>query len=136
MPAVMAIILYASLLWPNRIILFFLIIPMKMIVASLLIIAIDLFYCIIYFRTGFAPIPPVGACVGAFLIFRFEPAVEGFFLRLSKKQRRLKIRKEDEQRKKIDDILDKINRYGMRSLTRSEVKLLRKASKKLAGKRD
>jgi membrane associated rhomboid family serine protease len=128
---VMAAIVFFTLNFPKQAILFFFIIPMKVWMATVIILAIQVLYCMVYLTTGLAPVLPIAGAFFAYLFFKFEPVIGQIIWHMQR--RPLKpTRKADEDLAKIrievDMILEKISREGMGSLTKKERKILAKAS--------
>lgn len=132
--AIMGIIVIYALMWPNRIVWFFFIIPMKVWICVVILVAIDLLYTIKMLETGVANAAHLGGTFCGFAIYKLEPFIDGYFVRLEIGKARRIFSEEFGLRKKVDAILEKINKEGINSLTSKEKKLLEKASKKFARK--
>ncbi len=113
---------------PKRPILFFFVIPMKLMTAVLLSGGVLVFYCIISFHEGLSPASILGAGIAAFAIHNLAPRID----RWSQKRRTQigqdRILDDIELRRNVDQVLEKISREGMGALTRTERKILKRAS--------
>lgn len=127
--AIFGIMALYALMWPDRIILFFFIIPMKVWHAMLIFIVIDLFYMLSRLDTGVANAAHIGGALAAFLMVKGEPFLDNYLDRRASHGARKRFMREFETRKRVDEILDKINREGKENLTREEHNFLMKASK-------
>jgi membrane associated rhomboid family serine protease len=126
---VMGVLAIYALMWPNRIVLFFFIIPMKVWVCVLICVGIDLLYTISQLQTGVANVAHLGGAFCGFVIYKLEPVLDNYFSGLQTRSQRTKFLREFQLSCKVDAILDKINREGMASLSRTEKRILKKASK-------
>lgn len=125
-----------AMLWPNREILFMMIFPLK---AKYFVLILML---MIAFSQGgrIAHFAHAGGALGGFLFVRFFPFFRdatGGGLSLSRYLQKRKFRKYQEEmamhanaKERVDELLDKISREGMKSLTRKEKKFLNDASQK------
>ncbi len=125
----MAIICTAAFMWPDRPIMLFFVIPVKMIVACLIMIAINVFLALVYLNTGTALVASLGAVAASFIWFKTGPRLENLLLNLESASIKKRSQKDDRTKREVDRILEKISKDGMGSLTKYEVKLLKKASK-------
>lgn len=121
---------------PQRPILFFFVIPMKLISAVLLSGGILVFYCIISFHEGLSPASILGAGISAFAIHHLSPRLDRWA-----NQRRVQVGQDRilddiELRRNVDQVLEKISREGMGSLTRTERKILKRASDQTGPNKD
>ncbi len=113
---------------PHRPVLFFFIIPMRMITCVTLLGILCAFYCIIDFQAGLSPFSILGAAAAAFGAVKLEPRLDRLLERRSARRDRARLAEESEIRREVDRILEKISREGMGSLTRAEKKTLKRAS--------
>lgn len=130
-----ALLIAFAMVWPNREILFMLIFPLK---AKYFVIIIML---MIAFAQGdrVAFVAHIGGALAGFLFVRYfsffrNSILTSFSLsRFLQRRRFQKYQKEMElkqnSKEKVDELLDKIHKYGMKSLTRKERKFLNEASK-------
>lgn len=132
---VFGIITAYALRYPSRPILFFFVLPMRLITTVLISGAILVFYCLIYFQAGLSPFSILGAAVAAALMYKIEPKIDRWLEAAGTRQERHRLVEEVELRHEVDRILEKISREGMGTLTRQERKLLRKASESLGHER-
>ncbi len=124
-----------AMIWPNREILFMMIFPLK---AKYFVLILML---MIAFAQGgrVAHMAHAGGALGGFLFvkffsfFRNFPPIHFSFNDYFRRRRFKKYQEEMEFRQnskeKVDELLDKISKYGMKSLTKKERKFLNEASK-------
>jgi len=113
---------------PQRPILFFFVIPMKLMTAVLLSGGILVFYCIISFHEGLSPASILGAGMAAFAIHHLAPRIDRWTQKRRTEVGQDRILDDIELRRNVDQVLEKISREGMGALTRTERKLLKRAS--------
>jgi len=113
-PGFFAVLMTLALSFPRQPIRFFFLFPMKLIHSTLILMALDVYFCIKDFRTGAAPFASVGAAATAWAIFKINPAIDRWFFG---------------RRFKVDELLDKISREGIGSLTKEERRFLEKAGR-------
>lgn len=123
-----------AMVWPNREILFMMIFPMK---AKFFVVILML---MIAFSQGgrVAHMAHAGGLLGGFLFVRYFSFFRNFlnfdfsFSRYLQKKKFKKYQEEMEMRQnsqaKVDELLEKISRNGMKSLTKKERKFLNEAS--------
>jgi len=132
--AVMAVLVVYTLYYPNQTILFFLIVPMKLKHFTLIIIGIDLYYSMLYVSNGVANVAHLGGAAFGFLVVKAGPALEAYWQSLAERRERRVGMSRELERQRVDELLDKINREGMKKLTRRERRFLMEASKRYRGK--
>ncbi len=120
--------LVAALRNPSRPVLFLFVLPLRLITCVLLMGTVCLLYCALYRGNGVSPLPVVGAALAALAVVKLEPWIDGSMERAASRGERRRFLEEIEVRREADRLLDKISRQGMRSLTRADRRLLRKAS--------
>jgi membrane associated rhomboid family serine protease len=123
---VYGMLLLAALRFPDRPLLLLFVFPLRTLTGILLMGVVLIAFCAIYFPVA---VPPVlGAAVAAVCLERLEGRVdrwrEGRMLRLERNQFLAEI----ETRRQVDQLLEKITREGMASLTRRELRILRAGS--------
>jgi membrane associated rhomboid family serine protease len=128
-PGALAVICTSAFMWPSRTIRLFFIIPITMILACIIMVGINVFYALVYLNTGAAAVACIGAAAASFIWFKTGPMFERIVNRIEQSSLRKRSLMADRTRKEVDRILEKISREGMSSLSRSEVKLLKKASR-------
>ncbi|MBX3722512.1 MAG: rhomboid family intramembrane serine protease [Turneriella sp.] len=134
-----------AIYWPDRQIWFFFLFPLRMKFVALITGAIAIMYAISSAPFALAAAGHVGGLIAAGLILLLsggEPArLDRPFQRLAEMFRRVEVRStgksapraenSENLEVKIDAILDKISRGGMKSLTNEEKKFLRDASDRM-----
>lgn len=124
-----AVIIMAGLVQPTRMVMFFFMLPMKMIHANLIIVLITMLTCMPLFRIGLAPFATLGAVAAAVLIFKLEPRIDRWLDRRESRASRRRAEEAAAVKNRVDDLLGKISREGMQSLTASEKAFLERASR-------
>ncbi len=128
--AVMGVIACAALLWPDREVLFFFIFPMRLKYVVLIIVAIDVYYCLLgpgY--GGVARLAHLGGAFFGFTFLRLDKRIDHWLAAWVERGERGAIRRQEKMRKRVDELLAKISREGMPSLSRREREFLKKASR-------
>jgi membrane associated rhomboid family serine protease len=140
--AVLAVLIAFAVLWPNRMVLLWFLIPIKVKYLMMLIVGMDLLVVMAGASDGVAHWTHLGGALLGLVYMRGGGTV-GFLRRwaLGAKSRR-KDKKEEKDREEadklmdeVDRILDKINEVGMDKLTEKERKTLERASSRLSKKR-
>ncbi len=127
--AIMGLLAAYALLFPNRQILFFLIVPMKMKYFILIIIGVDFISGTNFLSTGTAHFCHLGGILAGFLYMFLSGRLGEFFLRLEEKMRAREAEKEQDVRNTVDALLEKIRREGIHTLSAREKRFLNNASK-------
>jgi len=131
--AVCAVLAAFATLFPNRIILVFFILPMKVKHAVLLFAAAEAIVTFSGTRSGIATIAHLGGFGFGFVFIRYGRRIQRIFLTLYERRRRQQSKRDQENtrklRERVDDLLVKVNEKGMDSLNRRERSFLKKASK-------
>lgn len=125
---VFGVVITYAMRYPSRSVLFFFIIPMRLMTAVLLTGAIVVFYCAIEFKSGTSPFSILGAAAAALAIHKIEPWIDRRLDSVESRRDRERIVEGVELRRQVDLILEKISKEGMGALTRQERKLLEQAS--------
>jgi membrane associated rhomboid family serine protease len=112
--------------WPRRPVLFLFFLPLRLSTAAVLLGA-GWFVCAWWMDQGLGA--SAGALITAAVVSLCEPRVDQAFERASVRRDRERFVEEVELRRRTDTILDKITREGMASLTRTERKTLKLASR-------
>ena len=108
---------------------------MRFVTATLVGLGIMLFVSVIEFRTGTSAFFAVlGAAAAAFVGENLNIRMNRWAEERGQKLALQKDRDEAELRIRSDEILEKISREGMESLSAEEKRILKKASKLMAGK--
>jgi hypothetical protein len=72
----------------------------------------------------------LGGLLYGFLFIRYESRFSNFLISWQNQQKEKEYQKEEEVKDGVDALLDKVNRTGMKSLTRRERSYLKNASKR------
>ena len=123
--AVMAVLVVCAIYFPDVVVLF---IPLKWVV--IILVGVDLLYSIGPRLTGVAHTAHLGGALFGYLFWRFYPAAKQFLDRMEdrKHERRAERLADDERR--LDELLAKIGREGIQSLTRGERAFLDEMSRR------
>lgn len=125
---VFGVIMAYALRNPRRPILFFFVIPMKLLTAVLVSGAILVFYFVVSFHEGLSPASILGAGIAAWAIHALSPRLNRWADRRRAGAEQDRVLDEIELRRNVDQILEKISHEGMGSLTRTERRILKRAS--------
>lgn len=120
---------------PSRPVLFFFLLPMRMVTCTVLSGVCCVLYVAIFMDKGLSPVAVVGAAAAAAAVAAFEPRLDALLDRRSARRERDRFVEEVEVRREVDRILEKISLSGMASLTRGERGLLKRASQLLRRQR-
>jgi len=127
--AVYGILTVYAILFPNRQILLFLIVPMRMKYFIGMIIAVDLISGTQFLNTSVAYFCHLGGAGGGALFFFLHGRVEGFLRGMEHRAEARESERDDNVRATVDRLLEKIRREGMHKLTPKEKRFLNNASK-------
>ena len=137
--AIFGLLVAYAMLFPDSIILVFFILPMKARHAVLLFAAIDLMGALSNPGTGIAYFAHLGGALFGYLylknewirlrLYRFAGFnIKGWFKKTQQSRRKKTIKRKKKQQddldSRVDEILDKINRYGIGSITTEERQIL------------
>ena len=134
--AIFAVEIAFAMFYPNATIIFF-VFPIKAKYLVTIFAGITVFNCLMPTGGNVAHFAHLGGLLYGFLFIRYEPRFTNFIISWQNQQKENEYRKEEEVRKVVDALLDKVNRTGMKSLTRRERSYLKNASKryrKMSGK--
>jgi len=123
--AVMAVLMAYALYWPNRIILFMFVFPMRIRTFVTILIVIEAL-SFLQMSNNVANMAHLGGLLYGFLVVRFRLGLEGLLRGMRRREGEVSM--EDERR--LDEILDKVHRYGIASLSRGERRFLQKMSRR------
>ncbi len=132
--AIFAVMMIYGILYPDRQILLFFIIPVRCMVFIIILAGMETLYLISTTNDGVAHAVHLGGLLIGYLMYRYMPSVTSkiesmqYSSELEREQRR-KLEAMVEQ-DMVNEILDKINSRGIHSLTKDEVKLLKNRAKK------
>ena len=127
--AIMAVLVMYAIYYPQRQLLFMFLFPMKVRTFVLLMIGVDLY---IVFQaaeaSNVAAIAHLGGAGYGLAYYKFSPMIGKWLQGVIEKKKRNFEREEFDSRRRLDDILDKVNKRGIQSLTRREKKFLKQVS--------
>jgi len=127
--AVLGVLAAYGTLFPDRIILAFLIIPMKVRYFVWLVAALDIIGAI-QGGGNIAHLAHIGGLASGYVLMK-TGWYRRSFVDLEARRRRRDIERQRAMRRRVDEILDKVNREGLGSLTREEREFLEKARRGL-----
>lgn len=134
--AIFGLLAAYGMCYPERRILFMLIFPMKARYFVLILGAIE-FYFMYTAQGNVAHFAHLSGMLIGYLYLKKDWNFSGYFERLENRRRRRHLKliemqeeKESDMKAEVDRILDKINTRGMDSLSKSELKILKEASRK------
>jgi len=133
--AIFAVEIAFAMFYPNATIIFF-VFPIKAKYLVTIFAGITVFNCLMPTGGNVAHFAHLGGLLYGFLFIRYEPRFTNFIISRQNQQKENEYRKEEEVRKVVDALLDKVNRTGMKSLTRRERSYLKNASKRYRKMRD
>jgi len=126
--AIFAIEVAFAMFFPNTTVIFF-VFPIKAKYLVMIFAGITILNCIIPSGGNIAHFAHLGGLLYGFLFVRYEPRFSNYIMTWQVQQHEKEYRKERDLRRKVDQLLDKVNREGMRNLTRKERTFLKNASK-------
>lgn len=131
--SVFALLIVYALTWPDRTILAFFIIPMKMRYFAILLMGMQLLFAFTSRMSGISHYAHLGGGAGGLLLYLLYRKT-GFFRKLEQynRERRMRrhenrIRKKREEQERVDQLLDKISAKGIDSLSKRERRFLDRA---------
>jgi len=128
--AVMATAMAFALYWPNRIILFMFFIPMRIRTFILFITVMEIMG-LLQLGSNIAHMAHLGGLLWGYLFVRYAWTAQSFLDRLGPKARSKPTdRHNPNDDRRLNEILDKINRHGIQSLSWSEKRFLKKMSRR------
>ncbi len=133
--AIFAVEIAFAMFYPNATIIFF-VFPIKAKYLVTIFAGITVFNCLMPTGGNVAHFAHLGGLLYGFLFIRYEPRFTNFIISWQNQQKENEYRKEEEVRKVVDALLDKVNRTGMKGLTRRERSYLKNASKRYRKMRD
>ena len=133
--AIFAVEIAFAMFYPNATIIFF-VFPIKAKYLVTIFAGITVFNCLMPTGGNVAHFAHLGGLLYGFLFIRYEPRFTNFIISRQNQQKENEYRKEEEVRKVVDALLDKVNRTGMKGLTRRERSYLKNASKRYRKMRD
>jgi membrane associated rhomboid family serine protease len=128
--AVMGVLVFFALTFPDRLVLFMWAIPMKARTLAFVLVGLDVLYFVLSPGTGIANSAHLGGALFGFLYFRYADRLGEYFIRLEARRKQREVESEEAMRRRVDLLLEKISREGMHMLTERERRFLRDASRK------
>jgi len=132
MPAIASILAAISFVTNRKVCLYFFLIPMNVRVASFFTLLLLFLHTAAQTRSAVALIPLGTATILGVAAIRVLPVLENVARRTRELAQRKRIEDEEETRQRVDGILEKIHISGMESLSRDELRILKRASRLLA----
>jgi len=127
--AIFAVEIAFAMFFPNTTIIFY-IFPIKAKYLVMIFAGITVISCIMPASGSTAHFAHLGGLIYGFLFIRYEPRLSSFLLSWQNQQHKKEYQKDEDIKRQVDVLLDKVNRGGMKSLTRRERNFLRSASKR------
>ncbi|HHT9129839.1 MAG TPA: rhomboid family intramembrane serine protease [Candidatus Brocadiaceae bacterium] len=127
--AIFAIEVAFAMYFPNSTVIFYFF-PIKAKYVVTVFAGITIFNCIVPRSGNIAHVAHLGGLVYGFLFVRYSYRVGKYLKKWQISQHEKELMKEQELRAKVDEILDKVNRKGLRNLTWRERTFLKSASKR------
>lgn len=132
--ALFGVLLAYGLMFPDRMILLFFVIPIKAYYFVLGITAVNLYMLVFMQNGGISYIAHVSGALFGYVFLRYNGIAASMFSEYKDKKMdykdQLNIAEEAANRRKVDELLDKINKQGLQSLSGAERKFLRERSKR------
>ena len=127
--AIFAIEVAFAMYFPNTTVIFYFF-PVKAKYLVMIFAGITIFNCVVPRGGNVAHFAHLGGLVYGFLFVRYSYRVADLLTKWQIHQQEKELMKDHELRAKVDEILDKVNRDGLRNLTWRERSFLKNASKK------
>ena len=127
--AIFAVEIAFAMFYPNSTIIFF-VFPIKAKYLVMIFVGITVINCLMPSSGNVAHFAHLGGLLYGFLFIRYEPRFSNFLISWQNQQKENEYKKEEEVKNGVDVLLDKVNRTGMKSLTRRERSYLKNASKR------
>ncbi len=127
--AIFAIEVAFAMYFPNSTVIFY-VFPIKAKYLVMIFAGLTIFSCIIPRSGNVAHFAHLGGLVYGFLFVRYSCRVGEYLRKWQVRQQEKELMKDQELRDKVDEILDKVNREGLRNLTWRERNFLKNASKR------
>ncbi|MBZ0110227.1 MAG: rhomboid family intramembrane serine protease [Candidatus Scalindua rubra] len=127
--AIFAVEIAFAMFFPNATVIFY-IFPIKAKYLVMVFAGITVISCIMPASGSTAHFAHLGGLIYGFLFIRYEPRFSSFLLSWQNQQQKKEYQKDEDVKRQVDILLDKVNQGGMKSLTRRERNFLRSASKR------
>ncbi len=129
--AIFAVEVAFAMLFPNTtVVLIFFPFPIKAKYLVMAFASVTVISCIMPASGNTAHFAHLGGLIYGFLFIRYEPRFSSFLLSWQEQLQEKENKKDEDIKQQVDILLDKVNRGGMKSLTRREKGFLRNASKR------
>ncbi len=127
--AIFAVEVAFAMFFPNtNIVLLFLPFPIKAKYLVMAFVGISVVGC--FMPGNISHVAHLGGILYGFLFVRYEPRISNKILSWQNQQQKKEYKKDEDIKRHVDVLLDKVNREGMKNLTRKERSFLRNASKR------
>ncbi|HHT9138045.1 MAG TPA: rhomboid family intramembrane serine protease [Candidatus Wunengus sp. YC60] len=133
--AIFAIEVAFAMYFPNSTVIFYFF-PLKAKYLVMIFAGITIFNCIVPKSGNIAHFAHLGGLIYGFLFVKYSYRVVEYLKKWQAHQQGKELMKDGELRTKVDEILDKVNREGLRNLTRRERSFLKNASKRYKKNKD
>lgn len=133
--AIFAIEVAFAMYFPNSTVIFYFF-PLKAKYLVMIFAGITIFNCIVPKSGNIAHFAHLGGLIYGFLFVRYSYRVAEYLKKWQIHHQGKEMMKEQEVRAKVDEILDKVNREGLRNLSRRERNFLKNASKRYKKNKD
>jgi membrane associated rhomboid family serine protease len=130
--AVMATMVLYACYWPKRIILLFFLFPIAVKWCVLLFVGLDLFWAVRL--GGGGSLAHFGGAAYGFLFWRMRPVIAAWRERRAVARESAQAHDDEDDEKKLDEILEKVHTRGLNALTRREKKFLREMSRRISSR--
>jgi membrane associated rhomboid family serine protease len=127
--AIYGLLVVYAILFPNRQVLLFFLIPIRMKYLVMILIGVDFVSGTRFLSTGAAHFCHLGGALGGALYYFFHGRVEATFRRFEERHQAKEAEREENIRATVDQLLEKIRREGIHKLTSREKRFLKNASK-------
>ncbi len=136
--AIFGLLVAYAVMFPETVVLVFFFFPMKIKYAVIFFAGINLLGAVSSSNSGIAYVAHLGGALFGYLYLkseRFKFLIKRFDLSSQKKPKKTKLnrnseKKQENEDKRVDEILDKIAKHGMSSLSKEEKQVLDKRSKR------
>lgn len=132
MPGAAGIVAAAAILQPGRRVRTLFLLPARRLTAAILTLGAILLYLVAVYRTPWVCVPTIGALLATLAGWRVCLVAGRVGSAAAARWERARAGKEETLRNEVDAILEKIHASGMNSLSRTEVRLLRKVSRRFS----
>jgi len=127
--AIYGILIVYAILFPNRQVFLFFLIPIRMKYLIAILIGVDFISGTRFLATGSAEFCHLGGAAAGALYYFFHGRVEATFRRFEERLEAKEAAREENIRATVDKLLEKIRREGIHKLTSREKRFLNNASK-------